>query len=63
MKSILYGDKHFTLSELIGKSEVLDYLRRNKIEPSYMALRKRLRTGLCNGSINQEVVTEYMRVE
>ena len=49
------------MSELSGKSEVLDYLRRNKIEPSYTALRKRLRKGLRNGSISQEVVTEYTR--
>ena len=57
----LYGDKHFTLSELLRKSKVLDYLRRNKIEPSYTALRKKLRKGLRNGSINQEVVMEYSR--
>ena len=57
----LYGDKHFTLSELLGKSEVLHYLRRNKIEPSYTALRKRLRKGFRNRSINQEIVTEYTR--
>ena len=56
-----YGDNHFTLNVLLEKPEVLSYLRRNGVEKSREALRKRLYKGLCNRSINEEVVMEYSR--
>ena len=60
-KYFLYGDNHFTLNELLGKPEVLSYLRRNSVEKNRDALRKRLYKGLCNRSINEEVVMKYSR--
>ena len=57
----LYGDGHFTLSELLEKPEVLSYLRRNGVEKDRKALRKKRYKGLCGGSINKGVVTEYSR--
>ena len=60
-RMFLYGDDHFTLSELLEKPEVLSYLRRNGVEKDRKALRKKLYKGLCGGSINKGVVTEYSR--
>ena len=56
-----YRDNHFILNGLLEKPEVLSYLRRNSVEKNRDALRKRLYKGLCNGSINEEVVMEYSR--
>ena len=56
-----YGKEFLSLSEMLERQEILEYLRRKSVEPSREALRKRLSKGLRNGSITKEIVTEYAR--
>ena len=51
-----YGEELLSLSEMLERQEILEYLRRKGVEPSHGALRKRLLKGLRNGSVTKEAV-------
>ena len=57
----LWGGVPFLERNVLERQEILKYLRRNGLEPSHDALRKRLLRGLRNGSVTKESVTEYAR--
>ena len=55
----LYGEEHLSLDEMLGREDILKFLRRGGQDLTISTLRKRLCKGLRNASITKEVVTEY----
>ena len=54
-----YGGNLLSIRELLQKPEVVNYLKRDGKELNDRAIRARLRKGLRNGKINQQVIVEY----
>ena len=59
-KYFLYDNNHFTLKELLGMPEILNYFRRDSLKNNRENLRNRLYVGLHKGNITKEVVMGYM---
>ena len=54
-----YGGNLLSIAELLKKPEVVNYLKRDGKELNDRVIRARLRRGLRNGKINQQVIMEY----